>query len=67
MNGLDLAGARQLLAGEIQSCKIFPPYARIVVRNDAALGDAAVVHCDWLLEKKGPTSGDYCREIIPLS
>jgi hypothetical protein len=58
---VDVPTARQAFA--VALAEVMPATAELVIRNEAELGDAAVIHCKWPLEEKGPFSGHYSREI----
>jgi hypothetical protein len=58
---VDVPTARQAFAQALAG--FLPPTTQITIRNEAALGDAAAIHCRWPLTDKGPHSGDLSREI----
>lgn len=58
---VDVPTARQAFARAL--AEFLPATTQITIRNEAALGDAAAIHCRWPLTEKGPFSGDFSREI----
>ncbi len=62
-NVLDIKAARVLFADAIAKSGYVPESAKIKIRDEPELGEAAAFHCYWHLDEKGPFSGEYSREI----
>ena len=60
---IDIDAARAFFAHAIGGSEFVPDSAEIEIRDEPALGNAAVFHCRWPLVEKGPLSEKYSREI----
>jgi hypothetical protein len=54
---------RRHFADAIAKSDFVPRTAKISIRDELELGDAAVIHCKWPLVERAPNSGNYSREI----